>query len=67
MVDPQPISQFSLIITIPMCGYLIFFVLLGKKPNPFFPIIQLSKIDTLFLIIVFRISVFEPILQLSPI
>ena len=39
----------------------------GKKPNPFFPITQLSKIVTLFFITEFLKIVFDPILQLSPI
>ena len=43
------------------------FFLFGKKPNPFLPITQPSKILTLFLIIVFLIITFEPIEQLSPI
>ena len=43
------------------------FFLSGKNPNPFFPIIQLSRILTLFFIIEFLMIVFEPILQLSPI
>ena len=42
IVAPQPISQSSLIITIPICGYLKFFFLSGRNPKPFFPIIQLS-------------------------
>ena len=37
IVEPHPISQFSFIITIPICGYLIFFSLLGKKGFGFFP------------------------------
>ena len=67
MVEPHPISQLSSIITIPMWGYLILPLLLGKKPKPFFPITQLSKIDTLFLIKVFLIITLDPIEQLSPI
>ena len=67
IVEPQPISQLSSIITSPICGYLIFLLLLGKKPKPFLPIIQPSKISTLFFIIVFLIITFEPIEQLSPI
>ena len=43
------------------------FDLFGKNPNPFFPITQLSKILTLFLIKEFRMIVFDPIKQLSPI
>ena len=42
-------------------------MLFGKKPNPCLPMIQLSKILTLFLIKLFLIIVFEPIEQLSPI
>ena len=38
IVDPQPISEWSLIITIPTCGYLILELLSGKKPKPFLPI-----------------------------
>ena len=53
IVEPHPISQFSSIITIPICGYLIFPLLFGRKPKPFFPIIHPSKIETLFLIKVF--------------
>ena len=45
----------------------MFSFLLGKKPNPFFPITQPSNIETLFLIIVFLIITLEPIEQLSPI
>ena len=41
--------------------------MLGKKPNPFLPIIQPSKITILFLIIVFLIITLDPIEQLSPI
>ena len=41
--------------------------LFGKKPKPFFPITQLSKILTLFLIMEFLIITFEPIEQLFPI
>ena len=66
IVDPQPISEFSLIITIPMWGYLIFFFLFGKKPKPFFPTIQPSKILTLSLMIVFLIITLEPIEQFEP-
>ena len=36
IVDPHPISELSFIITIPIWGYLIFWLLSGKKPNPFF-------------------------------
>ena len=57
-----PISAFSLIITIPICGYLKFCPFLGKKPKPFLPITAPSKIFTLFSIIVFIIT-FEPIVQ----
>ena len=67
IVAPQPISQSSLITTIPIWGYLKFFFLSGKNPNPFFPMIQLSRIVTLFFIIEFLMIVFDPILQLSPI
>ena len=63
----QPISEFSPIITIPIWGYLRFFSLLGKKPNPCLPITELSKIVTLLLINVFLIITFDPIEQLSPI
>ena len=66
MVAPQPISQFSSIKTIPIWGYLEFPLSEGKKPKPCFPIIQLSKIFTLFLTIVFLIITFEAIEQLSP-
>ena len=38
-----------------------------KKPNPFLPITQPSKIETLFLINEFLIITLEPIEQLSPI
>ena len=44
MVHPDPISEFSLITTHPMCGYLKFSKLYGKKPKPFLPIIQPSSI-----------------------
>ena len=67
MVAPQPISTLSSIITIPIWGYLKFEPLLGKKPKPFFPITQPSKICTLFLINEFLIITFDPIVQLSPI
>ena len=43
IVDPQPISTLSSIITTPIWGYLKFEPLFGKKPNPFFPITQPSK------------------------
>ena len=65
MVAPHPISQLFSIITIPICGYLKFWFLIGK--------IQIhvcyydpSKILTLSLIIVFLIIVFDPIEQLFP-
>ena len=67
IVDPHPISQLSSIITIPICGYLIFFLFLGKNPKPFFPITHPSKILTLFLTIVFLSMTLDPIEQLSPI
>ena len=67
MVEPQPISTLSLIITVPMWGYLKFFSFCGKKPNPFLPTTQPSKIFTSFLIIVFLIITFDPIEQLLPI
>ena len=51
----------------PIWGYLILFFESGKKPKPFFPITQLSKIFTLFLITEFLIITFEPIEQLFPI
>ncbi len=41
--------------------------MLGKKPNPFFPITQPSKILMLFFMIVFLIITFDPIEQLFPI
>ena len=44
IVDPQPISVLSSIITAPICGYLKLEFLFGKKPNPFLPIMQPSKI-----------------------
>tara|TARA_Y100000590_G_scaffold466226_1_gene640913 strand:+ start:332 stop:523 length:192 start_codon:yes stop_codon:yes gene_type:complete len=53
--------------TIPMCGYLIFLFLVGKNPNPFFPIIAPSSMDTLFPTNVFLIITFEPMMQLFPI
>ena len=67
MVVAHPISELSLIITMPIWGYLILFFESGKKPKPFFPITQLSKILTLFLIMEFLIITFEPIEQLFPI
>ena len=67
IVEPQPISTLSSIITTPTWGYLKFESLLGKKPNPFFPITHPSKIWTLFLINEFLIITFEPIEQLFPI
>ena len=45
----------------------MFLSLLGKKPKPFFPITQPSKIDTLFLIKEFLMITLDPIEQLSPI
>ena len=39
----QPISTLSLIITMPMWGYLKFLFLSGKKPKPFFPIRKRPK------------------------
>ena len=41
--------------------------IIWKKPKPFFPITQPSKILTLSLIIVFLIITLEPIEQLEPI
>ena len=67
IVAPHPISELSSIKTIPMCGYLKFFCLFGKKPKPFFPITQPSNIFILLPIIVFLIITLEPIEQLSPI
>ena len=67
IVAPHPISEFLPITTIPMCGYLTFFCLLGKKPKPFFPIIHPSSIFTLSSIIVFLIITLDPIEQLDPI
>ena len=67
IVALQPISQLSAIRTIPIWGYLIFFLLSGKKPNPCLPIVQLSRIFTLSPINVFLIIVFDPIEQLFPI
>ena len=67
IVEPHPISQLSSITTVPICGYLKFFFLSGKKPKPFLPITHPSKILTLFLITVFLIITFEPIEQSSPI
>ena len=46
IVEPQPISQLSLIITIPICGYLIFVSFNGKNPKPCLPITQLLSIFT---------------------
>jgi len=66
-MQPQPISEFSPIITIPICGYRKFLLLSGKKPKPSLPITQLSKIETLLLINVFLIITFDPIEQLFPI
>ena len=67
IVDPQPISTLSSIITMPICGYLKLISLFGKKPNPFFPITHPSKMWTLFLINEFLMITFDPIEQLSPI
>ena len=67
IVDPHPISQFSSIITTPICGYLKLLSLFGKNPKPCFPTTQLSRTFTLLLISEFLIIVFEPIEQLSPI
>ena len=61
IVEPHPISELSSIITMPMCGYLMFFGFFGKKPKPFFPIIQPSRMFTLSLIIVFLIINFDAI------
>ena len=44
IVDPHPISELSLMITQPICGYLKFLSFFGKKPKPFFPIEQPSNI-----------------------
>ena len=43
------------------------FSFIGKKPNPFCPILQLSCITTLLSINEFLIITVEPIIQLSPI
>jgi hypothetical protein len=67
IVAPHPISELSSIKTIPICGYLKFFFLSGKKPKPFFPITQPSNIFTLLPTRVFLIITLEPIEQLSPI
>ena len=48
MVLLQPISALFPIITAPICGYLIFNFLPGKKPKPFFPIIAPSSMFVLF-------------------
>ena len=44
----HPISTLFPIITAPICGYLKFNFLDGKKPNPFFPIIAPSRIFVFF-------------------
>ena len=44
IVEPQPISALSSMITRPIWGYLKFKILSGKKPKPFFPITHPSKI-----------------------
>ena len=67
IVELQPISTLSSIITTPICGYLKLPLLSGKNPKPFFPIMQPSKIWTLFLIKEFLIITFEPIVQSFPI
>ena len=66
IVEPQPISQFSFIITIPICGYLILLFWLGRNPKPFFPITHPSNILTFSPIKVFLMITFEPIEQLEP-
>ena len=63
----HPTSTLFPIMTMPICGYRIFLFLFGKKPNPFFPIIAPSSIDTLLPINDFLIITFDPILQLFPI
>ena len=45
----------------------MFFLLFGKKPKPFLPIIHPSKILTLSSMIVFLMIVLDPIEQLDPI
>ena len=67
IVELQPISQLSSILTIPICAYLRFLLLLGKNPKPCLPITQLSRIFTLLPIKVFLIITLEPIEQLFPI
>ena len=62
----QPISTLLPIITIPICGYLTLFLLLEKKPKPFFPIIAPSRILTLLPIILFLIMTLDPIEHLFP-
>ena len=44
-----------------------FFIFIGKKPNPFFPIIDPSKILTLLPIKEFLIITLLPIIQFLPI
>ena len=63
----HPISAFSSIITMPTCGYLIFFFILGKKPKPFLPIMDPSRILTLLPIIEYLIKTLLPITQFDPI
>ena len=66
IVAPHPISQLSSIKTIPICGYRKFLSLIGKKPKPCLPIVQLSNIFTLFLTTVFLITLFDPMQHSSP-
>ena len=63
----QPISTSLPIMTEPICGYLIFLFLPGKKPKPFFPIIAPSKMFVLLPTIEFFNITLLPILQLLPI
>ena len=66
IVDPQPISTLSSIITIPIWGYLKFEPLFGKKPKPFFPITQPSKILTLSLTMSLFTSIEKKATHYSP-
>ena len=66
-VQLDPISTPSSKITLPICGVLRFFCLIGIKPKPLVPIFEPSFMCTLEPINEFLITINDPITQFSPI
>ena len=66
-VQLDPISTPSSKMTLPICGVLIFFCLIGIKPKPLIPILDPSFICTYGPIKEFFIETKEPMTQLFPI